>query len=176
MLQEAWTPLEWLALAERELLLFAAVFFLIGALDELAMDCAWFWLRITGRGRTARIERAAHVGRPLAGRAALLIPAWHEDRLIGDTIAHALAAWPQDALRVYVGCYRNDPATAQAIMAGAGAIRAYAWWSTTVTGRRPRPIVSIASTRRWRPTKRDAAAATGCSSCRMPRTWSIRQP
>ena len=120
MLQEAWTPLEWLALAERELLLFAAVFFLIGALDELAMDCAWFWLRITGRGRTARIERADHVGRPLAGRAALLIPAWHEDRLIGDTIAHALAAWPQDALRVYVGCYRNDPATAQAIMAGAG--------------------------------------------------------
>jgi adsorption protein B len=120
MLQEAWTPLEWLALAERELLLFAAVFFLIGALDEFAMDCAWFWLRITGRGRTARIDRAKHVGRPLAGRAALLIPAWLEENVIGDTIAHALAAWPQEALRVYVGCYRNDPATARAIMAGAG--------------------------------------------------------
>lgn len=120
MLQEAWTPLEWLALAERELLLFAAVFFLIGALDELAMDCAWFWLRITGRGRTVRIDRPEHVGRPLAGRAALLIAAWQEEGLIGDTIAHALAAWPQEALRVYVGCYRNDPATARAIMAGAG--------------------------------------------------------
>jgi adsorption protein B len=51
MLQEAWTPLEWLALVERELLLFAAVFFLIGALDEFAIDLAWFWLRLTGRAR-----------------------------------------------------------------------------------------------------------------------------
>src|SRR5688572_23991493 len=104
MLEEAWTPLEWLALVERELLLFAAVFFLIGALDELAIDCAWLWLRLTGRARTARIERSEHVGRQLAGRAALLIPAWREEEVIGDTIAHALAAWPQEALRVYVGC------------------------------------------------------------------------
>ena len=43
-----WTPLEWLALVEYELLLFAAVFFLIGALDELAMDGLWAWLRLTG--------------------------------------------------------------------------------------------------------------------------------
>ena len=121
MLQEAWTPLEWLALVERELLLFAAVFFLIGALDELAMDFAWLWLRMTGRGRTARIDRGEHLGRPLAGRAALLIPAWREACVIGDTIAHALVAWPQDELRIYVGCYRNDPSTARAIMAGAGA-------------------------------------------------------
>jgi len=120
MLQEAWTPLEWLALVERELLLFAAVFFLIGALVELAMDIAWFWLRLTGRGRTVRIDRGEHVGRPLAGQAALLIPAWREELVIGDTIAHALAAWPQDGLRIYVGCYRNDAATAQAIMGGAG--------------------------------------------------------
>jgi adsorption protein B len=120
MLQEAWTPLEWLALVERELLLFAAVFFLIGALDELAIDIAWFWLRLTGRSRTTRIDRMEHFGRPLAGRAALLIPAWREESVIGDTIAHALVAWPQADLRIYVGCYRNDPATARAIMAGAG--------------------------------------------------------
>jgi adsorption protein B len=120
MLQEAWTPLEWLALVERELLLFAAVFFLIGALDEFAMDLAWFWLRLTGRARTMRIDRGSHIGRPLAGHAALVIPAWREESVIGDTIAHALVAWPQDALRIYVGCYRNDPTTARAIMAGAG--------------------------------------------------------
>ena len=41
MLLGQWTPLEWLALVEYELLLFAAVFFLIGALDELAVDSAW---------------------------------------------------------------------------------------------------------------------------------------
>src|SRR5690606_6704393 len=107
MLQEAWTPLEWLALVERELLLFAAVFFLIGALDELAIDIAWFWLRLTGRSRTTRIDRMEHFGRPLAGRAALLIPTWREESVIGDTIAHALVAWPQADLRIYVGCYRN---------------------------------------------------------------------
>ena len=42
-----WTLLEWLALAERELLVFAGVFFLVGALDEFAVDLIWFWCRIT---------------------------------------------------------------------------------------------------------------------------------
>ena len=113
-------PLEWLALAERELLLFSAVFFLIGALDEFAVDVAWIWLRLTGRARCRRIDRSAERQRTLAGPAAVLIPAWHEDRVIGFTVAHALAAWPQSELRLYVGCYRNDPATAEAVARGAG--------------------------------------------------------
>lgn len=115
----AWTPLQWAALAEHELLLFAGVFFLIGSVDELAIDLAWMWLRITGRIRTLRIARHNHSGAPLAGPAALLIPAWHEQRIIGTTIAHALGAWPQRELRLYVGCYRNDVGTAEAIVAGA---------------------------------------------------------
>lgn len=119
MVSEAWTPLEWLVLAERELLFFASIFFIIGALDEFALDCAWAWLRLTGRGRTLRIDRAEHTGKPLSGPAALLIPTWREERLIADTVGHALAAWPQERLRFYVGCYRNDPATAEAIMRGA---------------------------------------------------------
>ena len=115
-----WTPLEWLALVEYELLLFAAVFFLIGALDELAMDGLWAWLRLTGTARTERIVRDDARARPLAGPAAVLIPAWHEAQIIEFTIAHALAAWPQRALRLYVGCYRNDPATLEAAMRGSG--------------------------------------------------------
>jgi adsorption protein B len=117
----AWTPLQWVALAEHELLLFAGVFFLVGSIDELAIDLAWAWLRITGRVRTLRIERRNHVAAPLAGPAALLIPAWHEERILATTIAHALAAWPQAELRLYAGCYRNDVGTAEAIVAGAGA-------------------------------------------------------
>ncbi len=116
----AWTPLQWLALVEYELLLFAGVFFLIGSLDELAMDCAWAWLKISGRARTLRIRRENHCGAPLAGPAALLIPAWREERVLATTIAHALAAWPQRELRLYAGCYRNDVATAEVIVAGAG--------------------------------------------------------
>ena len=114
----AWKPLEWLALVEHELLLFAGVFFLIGLADELLVDFAWAWLRVTGRARTLRIHRDNHRRATLAGPAALLIPAWQEERVLATTIAHALAAWPQDTLRLYVGCYRNDVATAEAILAG----------------------------------------------------------
>jgi adsorption protein B len=116
----AWTPLEWLALAEHELLLFAGVFFLVGLADELAVDLAWFWLKLTGRARTLRIHREEHRNAVLGGPAALLIPAWQEEAVVATTIAHALAAWPQSELRLYVGCYRNDAATAEAIVAGAG--------------------------------------------------------
>lgn len=113
------TPLQWLALVEHELLLFAGVFFVIGSVDELAMDFAWVWLRLTGRAQTMRIERDHHRHAPLIGSAALLIPAWREEGILATTIAHALAAWPQRELRLYAGCYRNDPATAEAIVAGA---------------------------------------------------------
>lgn len=120
MMLGAWSPLEWLALVEHELLLFAGVFFLIGAADELAMDLTWAWLRLTGRARTLPIPAEAFVGEPLLGDAAVLIPAWHEERVLATTIAHALAVWPQRELRIYAGCYRNDSATAEAIVAGAG--------------------------------------------------------
>jgi adsorption protein B len=116
----AWTPLEWLALAEHELLLFAGIFCFIGLADELLMDGVWAWLRLTGRARTLRVDRANHRGAELCGPAALFIPAWREEAVLTTTIAHALAAWPQRELRLYVGCYRNDVATAEAVIAGAG--------------------------------------------------------
>jgi adsorption protein B len=119
MMFGAWSPLEWLALLEHELLLFAGVFFIIGAADELAMDIAWAWLRLTGRARTLPIGPGAFEGEPLLGNAAVLIPAWREERVLATTIAHALAVWPQRELRIYAGCYRNDSATAAAVVAGA---------------------------------------------------------
>jgi adsorption protein B len=109
------TSIEILALVEHELLLFSAVFFLLGALDELAVDFAWLWLRVSGRQRTWRIDRREARERPLGGPAAVLIPAWHEEQVIGFTIAHALAAWPHRELCLYVGCYRNDAGTVEAV-------------------------------------------------------------
>ncbi|BBC74214.1 conserved hypothetical protein [Altererythrobacter sp. B11] len=106
----------WLALAEHELLLFAGVFLLIGALDELMMDSAWGWLRATGRLSTAKISRVALRDRELSGPAAVFIPAWREEQVIEFTIAYALKAWPQAELRIYVGCYPNDPATIGAVV------------------------------------------------------------
>lgn len=109
---------DWFVLARHELLLFAATFFLIGALDELAIDVTYAWLRLTGRVRTPRVDDAELRDRPLAGRCAVFVPAWQEHRVIAATVAHALAAWPQRELRLYVGCYRGDMATLAAAMAG----------------------------------------------------------
>ncbi|OYU74369.1 MAG: hypothetical protein CFE32_18000, partial [Alphaproteobacteria bacterium PA3] len=104
-------PWQWLALLQHELLLFAGVFFLIGAADDLAVDGVWLWLRATGRIKTTRRSRAALQNRPLSGAVAVVIPAWREAAVIGQTIRHLLDTWPQPTLRLYVGCYRNDPAT-----------------------------------------------------------------
>ena len=111
---------DWFVLARHELLLFAATFFLIGALDELGLDAAYVWLRLTGRARTPRIDEAELTGRPLLGRCAVFIPAWQEHQVIAATIGHALEAWPQRDLRLYVGCYREDLATLAAAMQGCG--------------------------------------------------------
>ena len=105
---------QWLALVEHELLLFAGFFFLIGALDEIAVDIAWLWLRASGRVPRLVLDREEARRPALNGRAAVFIPAWHEDEVIGHTVAHALAAWPQRDLRLYVGVYANDPATLDA--------------------------------------------------------------
>ncbi|KPF62896.1 glycosyl transferase family protein [Porphyrobacter sp. AAP60] len=108
-----------LALLQHELLLFAGVFFLIGALDDIAVDAVWLWLRMRGRAMTAQRPRSALRGRDLHGAAAVLIPAWREAAVIGPTIRHLLDSWPQTDLRLYVGCYRNDPATLAAGVAAA---------------------------------------------------------
>ncbi|MEQ8412475.1 MAG: glycosyl transferase family protein [Erythrobacter sp.] len=108
-----------LALFQHELLLFAAVFFLIGAIDDIAIDLLWLWLRARGRIATGRLDRTELRAGRLKGRAAVFIPAWSEASVIRDTLARMLAAWPQKDLRIYVGCYRNDPATIAAAMRAA---------------------------------------------------------
>ncbi len=107
---------------ERELLLFAAFWFVVGLADELAMDCAWIWLRVTGRARTGHLP-AGYGAAPLAGPMAVFIPAFQEAAVIATTITHMTRAWPQEAVRFYIGCYRNDAATLTAAMDGAASDR-----------------------------------------------------
>lgn len=110
----------WLQLVEQELLLFAAFWFILGALDEFAVDACWAWLRLSGRAGEQRISREA-AAKPLQGKAAVLIAAWREEAVIGHTIRHALNAWRQRDYVIYVGCYCNDPGTIAAAMTAAGA-------------------------------------------------------
>lgn len=111
-------PLQWLQLVQFELMLFAGFWFVIGMIDELAVDVTWLWLLLRGRVRSARLG-ADVAARPLAGTAAVFIPAWREAEVIGATIRHALDAWQQRELRLYIGCYRNDPDTISAAMCAA---------------------------------------------------------
>lgn len=117
---------ELVAAVQHELLLFAGVFFLILAVDELLVDLIWFCHRAVrafagGRdGMPDRFRPPRAGGAPsLAGPAAVLLPAWREEKVLATTIAHMLAAWPHRNLSIYVGCYPNDPATKAAALAGA---------------------------------------------------------
>ena len=111
--------LHFLAHVEHELLLFAAFWFILGTCDELAVDLYWLWLRLSGRASETWLSEQEET-RLLAGRAAVLVPAWHEAEVIGAMIRHTLAAWPQQDWTLYVGSYRNDPDTLAAAMQGAG--------------------------------------------------------
>lgn len=115
---EEFTAWQYLLLVQHELLLFAGLFFLIGAIDEFLVDLIYLWLRLTGRARTARLDPALTTS-PLSGQAAVFIPSWNEAAVIGATVRHALACWQPEQLRIYVGCYRNDPATIAAVIEAA---------------------------------------------------------
>jgi len=114
-----WDFWQWLGLFQHELLLFAGVFFLIGALDDILVDGVWVWLKLSGKAQTQSVDRERLRERPLSAPAAVMIPAWQEAAVIGDTIVHAMQAWPQRELRLYIGCYRNDPDTISAAMRAA---------------------------------------------------------
>lgn len=100
---------QWLALAERELLLFAGIFFLLGTLDELAVDLTWLWLRVTRRAGSRPFADAIV---PSARRVAVFIPAWEESDVLATTLRHMLAAWREADVQLWVGTYPNDHATA----------------------------------------------------------------
>lgn len=120
----------WLAaidFAAAELLLFAGVWFVIGAVDDLALDGVWLWQRVFRRPGD---DAHGHVFGPdaLAGRPAdtgghprhaVFIPAWDESSVIADMVGHCLHRWPGQDYRLYVGVYANDPATGYAAIRGA---------------------------------------------------------
>lgn len=104
--------------AAHELALFAAIGIAIGGVDDLAMDLIWFartiwrWLTVYRRHRRAD---AAMIARQAGGRVAVFVAAWHESEVIGAMAAAALSRWAGEDVRLYIGCYPNDPATIRAV-------------------------------------------------------------
>jgi len=98
-----------------ELVLFAAILFLIGGIDDLVVDIIWIvrtlWRRATVYRRHQRATLASLPAPRSPGRLAVFIPAWHEDEVIGRMIQTALDRFDHDDYALYVGCYPNDSAT-----------------------------------------------------------------
>jgi adsorption protein B len=93
-----------------ELTLFAAVAFLLGGVDDLAVDLAWCRFRRPA-GSLADLPPGA------AQRLAVFVPAWDEQAVIGAMLRAALSRYDHPDYRLYVGCYPNDPATIGAVRA-----------------------------------------------------------
>ncbi|MCW4462658.1 glycosyl transferase family protein [Sphingomonas sp. BT-65] len=100
----------------REAMLFAAIGFLIGGIDDLAVDLVYLWSRATTWLKPAPRRAPVRDG----GRLAVFIPAWDESAVIGQMLRTALARYAYADYRLYVGIYPNDPAT----LAAAGAVAA----------------------------------------------------
>ena len=102
----------------REATLFAAIWFLIGGLDDLLVDLV-FGARAARRwGREwlyGPAERDALPASSPPGRIAVFVPAWEEANVIGQMLRTALARFEHRDYRIYVGTYPNDPETIRAV-------------------------------------------------------------
>jgi bacteriophage N4 adsorption protein B len=108
-----------LVVIEHELLLFAAFWFVISLIDEVAVDLYWLWLKLNGHAKT-QVVPAGLTEAPLLGPAAIIVAAWQEHAVIGYMISHTLKSWCQRDFTLYIGCYPNDPATVEAALTAAG--------------------------------------------------------
>jgi adsorption protein B len=102
-----------------ELALFAAAGFLLFAIDDLIVDLIYFFrigwraLAIYSRFPRSFADTLPSPMRP--GWLAVLIPAWDEAAVIAPMLRATLARFDHDDYRLFVGHYRNDPATQAAI-------------------------------------------------------------
>ena len=102
-----------------ELALFAATGFLLFALDDLLVDLIYFgrrlWRNVTVYSRYPRAFASYYVFNRDPGFIAILVPAWDESAVIASMLKATISRLDYDDYRLFVGHYRNDPATAAAI-------------------------------------------------------------
>jgi glycosyl transferase family 2 len=108
-----------------ELALFAGVGFLLFAINDLIVDIIYFaraiWrsLVVYTRYPRAFASELSQKGEP--GFIAMLVPAWDESAVIASMLRATIARVDYPDYRIFVGHYRNDPATAAAISSVADA-------------------------------------------------------
>ena len=98
-----------------ELALFAAVGFLLFAVDDLAVDVIYFarrlWRALTVYSRYPRAFAGSLPAPAHPGRIAVFIPAWDESAVIAAMLRATLRRWGDSDFRIFVGFYFNDPLT-----------------------------------------------------------------
>jgi adsorption protein B len=102
-----------------ELALFAGAGFLLFAINDLAVDIIYFarrvWRGLTVYSRHQRAYASYYVFNKEPGFIAVLVPAWDEASVIASMLKAMVKRFDYDNYRIFVGHYRNDPATAAAI-------------------------------------------------------------
>jgi adsorption protein B len=102
-----------------ELALFAGVGFFLFAINDVLVDLIYFgraiWrsLAIYTRYPRAFASDLARAEQP--GFIAMLVPAWDESAVIASMLRATLQRIDHPDYRIFVGYYRNDPATAAAV-------------------------------------------------------------
>jgi adsorption protein B len=114
------TAAEILTRVAAELALFAGVGFLLFAVNDLAVDLIYFgrraWRAATVYSRFPRaFASELTAGQRSGGFIAIFVPAWDESAVIASMLKATLRRIDHDDYRIFVGHYRNDPATAAAI-------------------------------------------------------------
>ena len=97
----------------REAMLFAGVGFLIGGIDDLAVDLVYFVRR--GWRRSGDADCRLGATEATTGPLAIFVPAWDEASVIGAMLTTALDRLDHPDYRLYVGTYPNDRATIDAV-------------------------------------------------------------
>jgi len=105
-----------------ELALFAGAGFLLFAINDLAVDLIYFgrraWRSLTVYNRFPRAFASGLApAKDDAGFLVLFVPAWDEANVIGAMLRATTRRLEHPNYRIFVGHYRNDPATAAAIAA-----------------------------------------------------------
>jgi adsorption protein B len=102
-----------------ELALFAGAGFLVFGINDLLVDLIYFarrlWRGLTVYRRYPRSYATYFVFNKDPGFIAILVPAWDEASVIAAMLKATLGRLDYDDYRIFVGHYRNDPATAAAI-------------------------------------------------------------
>ena len=102
-----------------ELALFAGAGFLLFAINDVLVDFIYFtrrlWRGLTVYTRYPRTFASYFVFKKDPGFLAILVPAWDESAVIAPMLKAMLDRLDYDNFRIFVGQYRNDPATAAAI-------------------------------------------------------------